>query len=162
MPHRQLSISESGSLRLRAAEQVIRPDARITWPKRAWRLAGTFLILALLIGACLPRCPDEVYVYFESPILAGEREAVRKLSDALRRCPKAQRYDVFWKEVIAGEELGRRALVYERRNKLIGYEYDPGSGFSGAVYVVDDAAIHAVAQKYGRLDDFTAHGPRAW
>jgi hypothetical protein len=129
--------------------------------KRAWRLAGTFLILSLLIGAC--RCPDEVNIYFESPTLeAGERVAVRKLSDALRKCPKAQRYDVFWKEVVAGQELGRRALVYDRRNKLIGYEYDPGSGFSGAVYVVDDAAIHAVAQKYGRLGDFTAHGPRAW
>lgn len=132
---------------------------RVSTP--AWRSAGTFLILALLIGAC--RCPDKVYVYFESPTLeAGEPVAVQKLSDALRRCPNAQRYDVFWKEVVAGQELGRRALVYDRRNKLIGYEYDPGSGFRGAVYVVDDAAIHAVAQKYGKLDDFAAHGLRAW
>ncbi len=130
--------------------------------KKAWALAGSLLILALLVGAWLRRCPDEVYVYFESPILeAGERVAVRKLDAAVCRCPEARRYDVFWKEVIADEELGRRALVYERRGKLIGYEHDPGSGFSGAVYVVNDAAIHAVAQKWGTLEDFAAYGPRA-
>ncbi len=95
-------------------------------------------------------------------MLAGERVSVQKLSAAVRSCPKSRRYFVFWEEVVNSEEVGRRALVYERQGNLIGQEDDPHSGYSSRVYIVDDAVIHAVAQKGGTFADFAAWGPRAF
>ncbi len=119
------------------------------------KFASVLLILLLFAGACSLYCPDEINVSIgSSPSLdVGNRASIKRLSDEVRRCPKAKEYSVFWKVEVNGREVVRRAALYKREYG-VGYEDDPGSGFSSKVYNVSDDAIHTVAQQDGTFEDF--------
>lgn len=122
---------------------------------KVWVVTCIFLIFSLIVSACTLYCSDEVDVSISgiSTMEEGNRASIKKLSNEIRRCPSANKYRVFWKVTVNGQEVSRRAALYER-NIGVGYEDDPYSGFSSKVYPVDDSAIHAIAQKGGTFDDF--------
>ena len=124
-------------------------------------VAILLIVLVSLVSGCR-YCREEQYDSFQSPMSDGERIAVQKLDALIRTCPHARKYTVFWKEVVGSEEMGRRTLIYEREGNVLGQELDPGSGYSGPVLKVDDARIHALAQKGGSFADLAQHAPRAY
>jgi hypothetical protein len=90
----------------------------------------------------------------------GARAAVRRLSQEIHRCGKAEEYDIVWKWPGSEHERGWRALKYMRKDKTsgnIGYEYDPASGTLEPTYLVDDTAVDKVASEGGLLDDFAKY-----
>lgn len=109
-------------------------------------------------------CPTEVNVSLGdfTSMDAGNRASIQRLSKEVCRCPKAYKYRIFWKVTSEGEEIDRRAALYERQKQVtgmgrVGYEIDPYSGFWSKVHTVNDNAIHAVAHKGGTFEDFTEY-----
>ncbi|HXG91108.1 MAG TPA: hypothetical protein VNN73_01910 [Blastocatellia bacterium] len=90
------------------------------------------------------------------------RAAIRKLAVEIQRCPEAEMYHIVWisPDPDENQRVDRRAVLYERGRKEIGYEHDVFSGISGKAYTVDDAAIQAVAERGGTLYDFSAYEQR--
>jgi hypothetical protein len=91
---------------------------------------------------------------------AGLRAAIPRLASELDRCPKAEKYRVIWMgpDSDGSTRVNRRALLYLKNFKKLGYEHDVESGISGEPYIVDGAAIKAVAKKGGTLQDFSDYG----
>lgn len=129
-----------------------------------WLFIGVLLSIFFIVSSCSFFCSDKIIIFvgeFES-MDVGSRASIQRLSEEIRRCPSAKTYRITWKWKLPsdGYERGWRAVIYKRQNEtmgLIGYEYDPESGFSGEVYLVQDDAIHVVAQKAGTLEDFAIH-----
>jgi len=93
----------------------------------------------------------------------GARAAVPRLSQEIHRCSEAKRYSVSWKIPPGEHEIGWRALIYVRKDKtsgVVGYEYDPGSGFGSETYWVEDSAVDQVAKEGGTLSDFAKYQKR--
>ena len=90
--------------------------------------------------------------------------AIQRLSTEVNRCPQANTYRITWiaTDPSANQTAMRRALLYDRVSDLnwLGYEQDCFSGFSDRPYVVDDAAIRAVAAKGGTLEDLKEYEQR--
>jgi|GEM_PF-2734933 len=83
------------------------------------------------------------------------RAAIPKLAAEIDRCPRAEVYRIKWEG--PGDYEGgpnRHSVLYDRMYKRIGYEDDFLSGMSGKAYEADDAAIRALAQRGGTLEDF--------
>jgi hypothetical protein len=136
---------------------MYRPElARLSLP------LGILLLVLFLTGGCMFFCGERVRVSigkFEM-VDDGARAAVEKLSQELKRCPKTKYYSVSWRYSKGPEPRGWRALKYDRRDAyagIIGYEDDPESGISGDAYIVEDSAIHRVAQERGILEDFARY-----
>jgi hypothetical protein len=86
------------------------------------------------------------------------RASIPKLASLLRVCPCSNKYRIVWKgQDPEDQRVAFRALLYNRKWKTLGYEYDVYSGISGKVYIVDEAAIRAVAEKGGTLEDFEGY-----
>ena len=125
-------------------------------------LAACVLVTALIIGATAYNCADELTVSigkFDSKEVAV-RAAIPNLAAEIARCRDAKVYRITW--VGPGNHQGeyRHAVLYDRRNKKIGYEDDFLSSFSDETYVVDDRAIQAVAEEGGTLEDFAQYDQR--
>lgn len=124
------------------------------------------VVVGILLMRWLLSCPNEIYFRigtYESKE-AGIRAAIKKLPAEMERCPKAKRYRIVWSGPTPMEDDGhvdRRALLYDRQSKALGYERDVLSGIDGKAYFVDDAAIRAVAQKDGTLEDFAEYDEKA-
>lgn len=90
---------------------------------------------------------------------AALRAAIRRLAVEVDRCPDAEEYHIVWvgPDPDQNQRVDRRALWYFRRPKTLGYEHDVSSGIAGRNYIVDDAAIKAVAEKGGALEDFAEY-----
>jgi hypothetical protein len=124
-----------------------------------------FIVVVFLLGVVLAvawmlRCPKEVTVSIgEFPSMnAGLRAAVRRLPVEIDRCPAALGYRMMWISPDSeNERVDRQALLYFRGPRWLGYERDVFSGISGRKYVVDEAAIRAVAEKGGTLEDFAEY-----
>ena len=131
-------------------------------------LAGA---LASLLACHEPACPpgndsqDELtddIGEFQSKD-AGIRAAIKRLAVVTQSCPETKTYRIKWTgpsdenpSEMACTGCGR-ALVYwwDRRSRMrLGYEMDFLSGASSGGYAVDRAAIKAVADKGGTLEDF--------
>ena len=118
-------------------------------------------LLLTAIGGCriLHPCGDQVFDdlgHFSSKE-SGLRASIKKLSQQIKECPNASKYVVGWKALAEDGVVQQRETAYDRRTRQLCYEMDPGSGCYGDVYVVDDAAVHAVAAKNGLLDDFAPY-----
>ncbi len=88
---------------------------------------------------------------------AGARAAMHRLSDEIRRCPKAIDYGIEWRFPGNAQERGWLKLKYHREDSSsgrFGYEYDPDSGVREPVYLVSDESVHKVAQAGGVPEDF--------
>jgi hypothetical protein len=125
-------------------------------------LAPCILVTALIIGATPYNCTEEITESigkFDSKE-AGMRGAIPNLAAEIARCPDAKVYRITC--VGAGNQAWdtRHGVVYDRRNKKIGYEDDLHSSFSDETYVVDDRAIVAVAEEGGRLEEFGQYDQR--
>jgi hypothetical protein len=113
-------------------------------------------------SSCTLFCPETEHVSigrFESAE-EGAHAAVQKLSQLTQHCVKTKRYSISWRYSAGPQERGWKALKYDRRDALsgvIGYEVDPESGIRGDAYIVDDDAIHRVAQERGVLGDFAKY-----
>src|ERR1051325_2280267 len=130
--------------------------------KQKLRLIGILTVLVAITAAFLSwslRCPKEVSISigeFDSKD-KGLSASIPRLAAEIRRWPEAEMYRVIW----VGPEtdpdhrgVDRRATFYSRASKRIGYEADVNSGSVGRTYIVDEAAIIAVAEKGGTLEDF--------
>ncbi|MEW6209296.1 MAG: hypothetical protein AB1631_13070 [Acidobacteriota bacterium] len=127
-------------------------------------IAGAVVIL-ILAGIALEvwslGCRREIYKTigdFESRE-AGLRAAIPHLAAEIRRCPEAELYRIVWRssDTEGHKDVDQRALLYARKAKAIGYEHDVFSGISGKAYIVAEAAIKAVAEKRGSLEDFSEY-----
>ena len=123
----------------------------------------SFLLLVLCVtSGCRFFCGERVRVSIGKFEMAddGARAAIERLSQELKRCPKTKYYSVSWRYSKGPEPRGWRALKYDRRDGssgIIGYEDDPESGISGNAYIVEDNAVHRVAQEKGVLEDFAKY-----
>jgi hypothetical protein len=95
-------------------------------------LAACILATALIIGATPYNCTEEITESigkFDSKE-GGVRAAIPKLAVEIARCPDAKVYRITW--VGPGNHPGdsRHGVLYDRRNKKIGYEDDFLSSFS--------------------------------
>ena len=130
--------------------------------KRKIILASILLVVGVAIGWWLFRCYglNAVSVHigkFDSKD-AGLRAAIPELAREIRMCPWSKEYRVIWEGPDPEDQTVRmRALLYNRKWKSFGYEHDVFSGISGQIYKVDEAAIKAVAEKGGTLEDFAAY-----
>jgi hypothetical protein len=133
-------------------------------------LAAVVVGIAPLEGCGPPPCPpdnddtDGLFVpigEFQSKD-AGMRAAIKRLVVETERCPNARLYRIVWvgpfsdDDPAGRESIDRRSLLYWGPNpaKWLGYEFDVFSGADGRRYLVDRAAIEAVAAKAGTLEDF--------
>jgi hypothetical protein len=102
----------------------------------------------------------------------GVRAAIKRLA-AETRCPDTPCIRVMWSgppDDTSGAGANRQALVYWQiggngQARWLGYEHDFLSGASGKCYFVDRAAIQAVADKSGTLEDFDQYdqsAPSGW
>jgi hypothetical protein len=90
------------------------------------------------------------------------RAAIKRLVVETERCPNAQLYRIVWVGPMSNvdtdgrQTIDRQSLLYSGPEpaKWLGYEHDVLSGTSGRTYLVDRAAIEAVAAKDGTLEDF--------
>ena len=120
------------------------------------------LISCQLAISCTHTCPtivlDSVGTFDSEE--AGARAAVPRLSQAIHRCSEAKKYSVGWRIPPGGNEIGWRALIYDRKDKtsgVVGYEFDPASGIGSKSYWVDDSAVDQVAREGGTLSDFAKY-----
>ena len=134
-----------------------------------WLLAGIactllalFVLAVSLMIATSPYCSEGQTVYIGNldSKEAGVRAAIRKLAAEIVKCPGARVYRVMWEGPGNYQGNYRHAILYERRDNRIGYEDDFLSSFSDETYVVDDAAIHAVADEGGALEEFARYDQR--
>ncbi|HET8669620.1 MAG TPA: hypothetical protein VFM05_03050 [Candidatus Saccharimonadales bacterium] len=134
-----------------------------------WLLAGIactllalFVLAVSLMIATMPYCSEKQTVYIGNfgSKEAGVRAAIPKLAAEIARCPDANVYRVMWEGPGNYQGNYRHSVLYERRDNRIGYEDDFLSSFSDQSYVVDDAAIHAVAVEGGMLEDFARYDQR--
>jgi hypothetical protein len=89
---------------------------------------------------------------------SGLRAAIPHLVNQFRFCPCSEEYRIVWQGPDPEDKLiGGRALYYNRRSKLLGYEQDAFSGTTGKTYRVDQSAIQAVAEKGGTMDNFLVY-----
>jgi hypothetical protein len=132
--------------------------------KRKFMVAGIFVVAGICLLGWSFRCSGlsghmvTIGVY-ESPG-AGLRAAIRVLAKELCDCPFENRiYRIVWKgpDPDEGQRIEDHALLYDSKWKKLGYESDIGSGISGKAYTVDAAAIKAVAEKGGTLEDFSKY-----
>ena len=131
---------------------------------------GKLILLVALLGGgialafWLLMCPSEVEVTVGkfSTKEEGVRAAIQRLSSEIKRCPEAERYRIMWIGPVTPGYQGAimQSFLYIRNSKALGYEHDAYSGISEEPYVVDDAAIRAVADKGGRLEDFLEYDQR--
>lgn len=124
-------------------------------------LIGSILIIgALLLGwVTFFRCPTEIDINigrFDTAD-AGLRASIPELASAVQRCPKTELYRIIWIGPGENGEPLQRSTLYYRKNSAIGHEQDAFSGASERGYIVDDAAIQAVANKGGTLSDFAEY-----
>jgi hypothetical protein len=103
-------------------------------------LAGIMLAgiaLAVLIGVWVSRCPSEVDITigeFDSKD-AGMRSSIKKLAAEIHRCPEAKIYRIIWSSPSPEKVTpDRRAVLYDRERKRLGYEHDVFSGIAGKPY----------------------------
>jgi len=102
------------------------------------------------------RCPTEMSVnigWFDTAD-AGMRASIPELASAVQRCPKTELYRIIWIGPGENGEPLQRSTLYYRKSSAVAYEQDAFSGASERGYIVDDAAIQAVANKGGTLSDF--------
>jgi hypothetical protein len=126
-------------------------------------LAACIIAIALSLVLATDSCSEDMVKSigrFDSKE-AGVRAAIPKMAGEIARCPDARVYRVMW--VGPGNSGGdsRHSILYERTYKRIGYEDDFLSSFSGETYVVDDAAIRAVADNGGTLEAFAEYDQRS-
>ena len=121
--------------------------------KKNLAYALTLLILGLALVGFLLIFPPTTVGSFPSHA-AGERAALQLLSKEIRWRPWKATFRHNWQ--CRGESCGGlvRVIIYDRRMKTIGYEADPGSGYSHLWRCNSDEEIHAVARSNGTLDDF--------
>lgn len=85
---------------------------------------------------------------------AGSRAAIVELSRGVRKYPGRKIYRVYFNvQSEAGYPIYYAGL-YDREHTAVGYESDPGSGFSRVFHITGDATIHAVAKDNGTFEDF--------
>jgi hypothetical protein len=128
------------------------------------RLIIAAILMTLVIASAwwLLQCPRELYFTigkFESKD-AGLRAAIPVLAAEIRRCPDAELYRVVWlgpDSPSYPEAVDRRALLYIRKSKALGYEQDVFSMFPEKPYIVDRAVIDAVAEILGGLEEFSKY-----
>ena len=124
-------------------------------------IVGILIVAGIVLGAWSLICRDEIYKTignFESKD-AGLRAAIPHLAAEIRRCPEAELYRIVWSspDTEGYQHVDRRALLYVRKAKAIGYEHDVFSGIAGKAYIVDETAIKAVAERGGSLEDFSEY-----
>jgi hypothetical protein len=127
--------------------------------KRKAILASIVIGCGIVLAVWMLICPSEVRVSIgEFPSKeAGLRAAIVTLAYELDRCPNAETYRIIWRgpNSEGSPHVGRRALLYLQEFKKLGYEHDILSGIDGEPYIVNQAAIKAVAEEGGTLQDFS-------
>ncbi len=124
-------------------------------------IVGILILAGIALEAWPLGCSGEIYKTignFESKD-AGLRAAIPRLAGEIQRCPEAELYRIVWlsPNEEGSQHVDRRALLYTRKAKAIGYEHDVFSGIAGKAYIVDEAAIRAVAARKGTLEDFSEY-----
>lgn len=128
----------------------------------ACTLLALFALAVSFVIATMPYCSEKQTVYignFDSK-QAGVRASIPRLAAEIAKCPDARVYRVMWEGLGNYQGNYRHAVLYERRDNRIGYEDDSLSSFSDETYIVDEAAIEAVAEQGGKLEDFARYDQR--
>jgi hypothetical protein len=121
-------------------------------------LACVVAAALIYLGIAINTCGDEVYTNigeFQSED-AALRASIERLSSEIDECPNAELYRVVW-DAPDQYRISRHSILFDRPHKSIGIEDDVGSGLSRKGYRVDEAAIKAVAEKGGTLDDLSEY-----
>ena len=131
------------------------------WHYHLQRLLTILLVAAIAWGLwrVLNPANDEAFLGRVESKEAGFRAAVKKLAIEISNFPGSEEYLIYWvgPDPDQNQRVDRRALFYRRSSQWLGYEQDVYSGTSGKAYIVDDAAIRAVAEKSGTLNDFAEY-----
>ena|SRR5438093_10165287 len=88
---------------------------------------------------------------------AGARAAIQRLSQELQSDTNKSIYRVHWSSASSGPS--QAAVLYLRREQLIGYESKPYSVHTSTWTNVDIQTVHTLAAKQGRFEDLR---PRDW
>lgn len=141
------------------APSILMSIVILPWLKTA-RLAillAPSILMSILILVWLVLAYKPSY----SSLAEAERGSIKQLAKDITRMPSRPVVTIAFyvrecwtnpnSPTVCGEVL--RDIIYDRKSKVIGYEADPGSGYSAYWECDSDERIQAVAAKNGTLSD---------